>query len=339
MTTNTNINIAGLDFKWEVENGRFLFEGVDSVLFWIPTAMKSFFDTIEEISGTEASQVVFETTGYRQGLAVGDYFENMKNVGVEEAARLITNTYASAGWGKSEIENLDLEQKTVTIKLTNSWEQKINMAQGKNYETNYIPAHYAGVFSSLFGTNIWYRVKFYQIEGNDHTLVEYFPSDITINDNIHDLSRRKENEKIMQLEAIVEDKTRDLKELIKEISSPIIPVYEGVVVIPLIGKYDEERADELITKTLSNLPSYSARFIILDLTGLNKDINSYTASVIDKIGAASKLIGTEMLLVGMSPELSMVITQEGLSLSKVDCFQTLQHGIYYALGQMGRKII
>src|SRR5690242_11677741 len=136
MKTNPNINVAGLEFSWDVEQGLFAFEGVDSVLFWIPTAMKSFFDTIEEVSGEDASQVVFETTGFRQGLVVGEYFRLMKNVSVEEAARLITNTYASAGWGRCEIEHIDTESKTVRIKLKDSWEYKINMAQGKTRETN-----------------------------------------------------------------------------------------------------------------------------------------------------------------------------------------------------------
>lgn len=339
MKTNPNINVAGLDFSWDVEQGLFAFEGVDSVLFWIPTAMKSFFDTIEEVSGEDASQVVFETTGFRQGLVVGEYFRLIKNVSVEEAARLITNTYASAGWGRCEIEHIDTESKTVRIKLKDSWEHKINVAQGKKRETNYIPAHYAGVFSNLFGTNIWYKVNYYQIEGNEYSLVEYFPSEITVNDNIHELSRKKEREEISRLEGVVIEQTKELKELVKEISSPIIPVHNGVVVVPLIGKYDEERADELITKTLFNLPKYKANYLILDLTGLNRDIDEYTASVIDKIGAASNLIGTEMLLVGMAPELSMVMTTAGISLAKIDCFQTLQHGIHYALGQMGRRII
>jgi len=339
MVKNQAINVAGLDFSWDVEQGLFAFEGVDSVLFWIPTAMKSFFDTIEEISGEDASQVVFETTGFRQGLVVGEYFRIMKNVSIEEAAKLITNTYASAGWGKCHIEHLDADKKSVKIQLQDSWEHKINVVQGKMMETNYIAAHYAGVFTNLFNTNIWYKVHYYQIEGNDHTLVEYFPSDITINDNIHELSRKKEREEIARLEGIVEEKTKDLKELVKEISSPVIPVHDGIVVVPLIGKYDEERAEELISKTLNTLPETQARYLILDLTGLNRNINEYTANVIDKVGAASNLIGTKMMLVGMSPELSIVMTQAGISLRQIDCFQTLQHGIYYALGQMGRKII
>ena len=58
MGTNSNINVAGLDFAWNLEQGQFIFEGQDAVLFWISTAMREFFDTIEEISGEEASSLV-----------------------------------------------------------------------------------------------------------------------------------------------------------------------------------------------------------------------------------------------------------------------------------------
>jgi rsbT co-antagonist protein RsbR len=56
--------------------------------------MKMFFDTIEEVSGEEATNVVLETAGFRQGKLVGSYFSDLKNVTAEKAAEMITNTYA-----------------------------------------------------------------------------------------------------------------------------------------------------------------------------------------------------------------------------------------------------
>ena len=336
---NKEINVGGLQFEWNLEKGQFLFEGEDAVLFWISSAMKTFFETIEEISGEEASQLVFEATGFRQGLVVGGYFEQIKHVGISEAGKLITNTYASAGWGHTTFEDLDIEAKTVTVRLKDSWEHKINTAQGKEKAGSYLPAHYAGIFTGLFGTNIWYKISQCQLEGYESTEVKYFPSTITVSDNIHQLARKKESDQIVQLEAMVEDKTRELKGLIKQLSSPVIPVHEGVVVVPMLGKYDEERSQELVSSTLTKLPSYKANFLILDLTGLDNDISQLTASLIEKIGSASALIGTETILVGISAELSIDISESDINLTKFDCFQTLQHGIHYALGQLGRRII
>ncbi|AJD90416.1 hypothetical protein JMA_10990 [Jeotgalibacillus malaysiensis] len=339
MKNNHSINIDGLQFDWDLSKGEFLFEQEDAVLFWITSAMKEFFDTIEEISGEEASTLVFETAGFRQGTVVGKYFEDLKHVGVEEAADMITATYASAGWGYAHIEDLDLESQTLRVRLKDSWEYKINKAQGKKRRGNFLPAHYAGIFSVFFGRNVWFEIKEDQIAGAETTVIEYFPSDITISQNIHALSRKKESQQILQLEAMVEDKTRDLKELIKQISSPIIPVLDGVVVVPLLGKYDQERAEELVYNTLSKLPSYQASYLVLDLTALDDEIDQLTTSLLEKISGAARLIGTETVLVGLSAKLSITIAESGINISDFHCFQTLQHGIYYALSQQGKQII
>ncbi|MFL8936747.1 Anti-anti-sigma regulatory factor (antagonist of anti-sigma factor) [[Bacillus] enclensis] len=339
MQTQTNMNVEGISFDWNMDTGQFSYEGQDAVLFWISSAMKMFFDTIEEVSGVEAANLVLETTGYRQGLVVGEYFENLKHVGPEEASELIGHTYASAGWGRISTEKLDIKEKTATIYLKDSWEHKINVAQEKNEGGKFLPAHFAGIFTGLFKTNIWYNVIQYQLNGYDCSKVEYYPSDITINNNIHELARKKETEHIRQLEAVVEDKTRDLKELVKALSSPIIPVLEGVVVVPLLGKYDGERAEELVSKTLHNLPSYKANYLILDLTALDEDIDDLSASLIEKIGAAASLIGTNTILVGISAKLGAHIAHTGVDFSRFECFKTLQHGIHFALAQAGRKIV
>jgi rsbT co-antagonist protein RsbR len=334
-----SINVHGLDFQWDFNNGQFIFEGEDAVLFWINSAMKTFFDTIEEISGEEAASVVLETTGYRMGQVVGEYFEKLKSVSVEDATKLIPNTYASAGWGKTVVTELDEEAKTVTVQMQDTWEHKINLAQNKKTGGTFLPAHYAGIFTGLFGENIWYEVAESQIEGHDYTEVRYFPSSVTISQNIHELSRRKESEQIRSLEALVEEQTMELHDLVRQLSSPIIPVLEGIVVVPLIGKYDESRSEDLLTKTLNNLPKYQAGYLVLDLTGLDQDISNFTGDFIHKLGSAASLIGIDTILVGISAELGVAITQSGIKLSKYDCFQTLQHGIYFALSQIGRRII
>ncbi|WP_316571226.1 STAS domain-containing protein [Neobacillus sp. YIM B06451] len=340
LTAKQEINVGGLDFEWNLGNGRFLFEGEDAVLFWITSAMRTFFDTIEEVSGEEAGALVLETTGYRQGLIVSEYF--VKNgVSPEEASKRIPYTYASAGWGKAEIKHLNLDEKTLSIEIKDSWEYKVNKEQGKNASGKYLPAHYAGIFTGLLGTNIWYRVVKDQLTGDDCTVVEYFPSEITVSSNIHQLARKKESEKIRELELLVEEKTKDLQELVKQISSPIIPVLEDIVVVPLIGKYDESRSEDLLVKTLFNLPKYNASYLILDLTGLDhdKDMGQYGFEFIQKLGFAASLIGIETILVGISAELGASVTQSQINLSKFQCYQTLQHGIYYALSQSGKKII
>ncbi|RDU37924.1 STAS domain-containing protein [Neobacillus piezotolerans] len=333
------LTISGIDLNWDTQKGKLQFQGDDVAMFWISSAMRTFFDTIEEISGEEASNLVFEAAGFRQGMVVGDYFDIYKEMDLEDATKTLSNIYAVAGWGAVEFIDMCYEVKKVTVLIKDGWEYKINLAQGKTKGSNFIPAHFAGVFTSIFGANIWYEVELDQMEGEPYTQINYFPSDITVSENIHQLARKKESELICQLEKAVDEKTKELKTLVEKLSSPVIPVHEGIVVVPLIGNYDEERSEKLLVNTLNKLPSYKANYLILDLTGLDTDAGTYVAILIGKVGAAANLIGTKTILVGVSPKLGKMFAESASDIKKFDFFQTLQHGIHYALGQSGRKII
>ncbi|MBB5179970.1 anti-anti-sigma regulatory factor [Planomicrobium koreense] len=331
------ITVGDVELKWDLETGEVLFDGGDVVFFWI-SAMETFFDTIREISGTEATKLVLETTGFRQGVIVGQGFLHMKNINTSNVVEWLSNTYAPAGWGKVRIVKMDEEAKHFTLHIQDDWEYKMNQQKQKGLEGIFVPSHYAGVLTGLFGTNFWYKTIQYQNEENSYSIVEYYPSDITVQSNIHEMSRKQEASKIRELERMVDEKTLMLQNLVKEISSPIIPVLENIVVVPMIGSYDEERSEDLIHNTLSELPRHQAHYLLLDLTGLNKQISEHTARLIDKLGASARLLGIETILVGVSPELAMVIIQSDNNLNKFECLQSLQHGIYYALGKSGRSI-
>lgn len=330
--------VGGVELKWDLSSGKVLFEGGDVVFFWV-SAMKTFFDTINEISGEEATNLVLETTGFRQGIIVGEGFKEMKHIDTSNVVEWLSNTYVPAGWGYVKVNEIDEENKIFTLYIKDDWEYKMNNLSEQHKDGIFVPAHYAGVFTGIFGMNFWYKITQHQGDNNEYTIVKYFPSEIDIQQNIRKMARKKEAEEIAQLEALVEEKTRALQTLVKELSSPLIPVLDGIVVVPLIGRYDEDRAEDLIQNTLNNLPKYRAKYVLLDLTGLNKDISNYTAELIDKLGSAARLLGVEVILVGISAELAITISYTLTGLKKYECMQTLQHGIYYALGKSGRRIV
>lgn len=120
----------------------------------------------------------------------------------------------------------------------------------------------------------------------------------------------------------MEDRTIELKQLVKEISSPVIPVLDGIVVVPLLGRYDEFRSEELVDKTLHSLPKHQADCLILDLTGLNQSISAYTVEFLSKLAAAANLIGTETILVGISPNLALKLRKRILTSLNLTASQT-----------------
>ncbi|MEW8971423.1 MAG: STAS domain-containing protein, partial [Mesobacillus sp.] len=98
MEMQKSLVVGGVELKWDLASGKVLFEGGDVVFFWV-SAMKTFFDTINEISGEEATNLVLEATGFRQGIIVGEGFKEMKNIDTSNVVDWLSNTYVPAGWG------------------------------------------------------------------------------------------------------------------------------------------------------------------------------------------------------------------------------------------------
>ncbi|MBH0169124.1 STAS domain-containing protein [Fictibacillus sp. 18YEL24] len=334
MDSQKSVDVNGSSFHWDTAKGIFQFEGEDVMLFWIDSAFKVFLESIEEITGEGTADLVFETAGYRTGLIVSDfYIRTIKDI--EISAESLPNIYASAGWGKTYIE-LDVEKKEAIITITNSWETKIKKAQNSERMGRFLPGHWAGVFTGLFQTNMWFEVLDNESEPNTLAL-KITESQITPKDNIRDLVQREEQHEIMKLEAMVEDRTRELTDLIREISSPIIPVTDHIVVIPLIGKYNELRSNDMLEHTLTSLPQHRAKFVILDLTGI-KSIDTEMVGMLNKLVSSARLFGMETLLVGISPELSMEITKHQYSLGESTYFRNLKHAIHFAFAKEGMLI-
>ncbi|TKD72079.1 STAS domain-containing protein [Pseudalkalibacillus hwajinpoensis] len=330
-------DVNGSQFEWDLNEGTFTYEGDGVILFWINTAFKVFMDSIEEIAGNEEARLVLETAGYRTGENVsGFYHESMGNV--EQIVSTLPNIYLTAGWGVTTIEKVSKEEKTAVVRVRNSWEYKLNIVQEKTIEGTFIPGHWAGVFSGLFGESVWYRVVKSQIEGDDYSEYVFSPSSITPKENILSMIKEKNREEIAILERKVNERTEELQNLITELSSPIIPVLDNIVVIPLIGRFNDERSEELMTKTLNQLPDYQAHTLILDLTGIY-GVDEYTIDLMHNLVRACRLLGVDTIFVGVSPKLSMLMVQSRADLEGMVCLSTLQHGIHYALAQDGLHII
>ncbi|MGY6211732.1 STAS domain-containing protein [Cytobacillus firmus] len=339
METNSSkyeINVNGSLFDWDLDNATFKFENDEVVVFWVNTAFKTLLDSIEEISGEKSAELVLETAGYRTGKIVSKFYLE-SNKEKEDIINHLPNMYLTAGWGKTDIASFSLEEKKAIIRVKNGWEYKINVEQKKEAEGTFLPGHWAGVLSGLFETNIWYKVKQSQVKGDHYSEYEFFESDITPSQNISALIKEQNQSAQKKLEKEIAEQTKVMSDIIKEISSPIIPVIDSILVIPLVGRYEELRAEELLNRTLLNLPRYKAEYLILDLTAL-KGVDQYTLDFLQKFVKAASLLGTNCIFVGISPELSLQIIESGNKETQIPCFSVLQQGITHALDQVGLQI-
>jgi anti-anti-sigma regulatory factor/HAMP domain-containing protein len=120
-----------------------------------------------------------------------------------------------------------------------------------------------------------------------------------------------------------------LEKTIQGLSSPVLPVLEGVLVMPLIGVIDSERAALLVTSLLSAIEQHHATIVLIDVTGVPL-VDTQVARVLIQAADAARLLGAEPILVGIRPELAQTIVGLGLDLSSLTTQADLQSSIRYA---------
>lgn len=123
-----------------------------------------------------------------------------------------------------------------------------------------------------------------------------------------------------------------LQRTIRKLSSPVLPVLKGLVVMPLIGVIDSERATLIVSELLNEIQKHQARIAILDVTGV-PIIDTETARVLLTAASAARLLGTETLLVGIRPEIAQVIVSIGIDFSSLRTYADLESGIAYVLSR------
>jgi rsbT co-antagonist protein RsbR len=128
-----------------------------------------------------------------------------------------------------------------------------------------------------------------------------------------------------------------LRSTIRELSTPIIPVHEGILVLPLVGSVDSRRATEITERLLEAIALHQAEFVIVDITGVPL-IDTSTANHLLMTTRAAGLLGSQVVLVGMGAEIAQTIVQLGVELQGLVTLANLQAGIAYVLRRVGLGI-
>ena len=122
---------------------------------------------------------------------------------------------------------------------------------------------------------------------------------------------------------------------IEELSTPLIPIADEILVMPLIGMMDSVRAQQVMHSLLSGLAASRGKFAILDITGVPV-VDTAVANAILRAAHAARLLGTEVILTGIRPEVAQTLVHIEANLANITTRGTLQSGIAYALGRRGR---
>ncbi|WP_437605791.1 PAS domain-containing protein [Sorangium sp. So ce834] len=138
--------------------------------------------------------------------------------------------------------------------------------------------------------------------------------------------RRAEAERAALQEEIIATQQAALREL----STPLIPLADGVVAMPLVGTIDTGRAAQIMETLLSGISSQGAHTAILDITGV-RAVDTHVADALTRTARAAQLLGTRVVLTGVRPEVAQTLVTLGVDLSGITTLSTLQSGIANAL--------
>ena len=124
---------------------------------------------------------------------------------------------------------------------------------------------------------------------------------------------------------------------IRELSTPVIRVYERVLLLPVVGTVDSHRAEQIMEQLLLRVVEEQARVIIVDIAGVPV-VDTRVADHLIKTTAAVRLLGAETVLTGISAHVARTIIQLGVDITGMHTLARLSDGIELALGVVGREI-
>lgn len=128
-----------------------------------------------------------------------------------------------------------------------------------------------------------------------------------------------------------ERKLREQSRTIQEISTPAISLWDGIVVLPVVGVVDSMRAKQMMSAMLVKIKETSAKIIILDIQGVAA-IDTAVANHLIKITKATKLMGCRCIISGISPVVAEAIVQLGIDLGDVATNSNLKDALSDAFG-------
>jgi rsbT co-antagonist protein RsbR len=134
------------------------------------------------------------------------------------------------------------------------------------------------------------------------------------------ITRRKEMENRLLSQAVA----------LQDLSTPIIPINERILVMPLIGALDPQRAQQMTLHLLEHIVEKRAQIAIIDITGV-PNVDTGSASALIQIAGAVRLLGARVVLTGIRPEVATALIGLDVDISTIVTRRDLQSGIAFAM--------
>ena len=178
------------------------------------------------------------------------------------------------------------------------------------------------------GQQNWMRVSKVPLRDADGRVIAV----LGMYDDVTDIKRAEVERQRLQQQVI--DAQR---RVIQELSTPVIPVMEQVIVMPLVGSIDTMRARDITRTLLDGIHQHRAKVVILDVTGV-PIVDSGVANHLNKTIQAARLKGAHTIITGISDAVAEAVVDLGIDWSDIETLSDLQTGLIRALNSLGIRL-
>ena len=184
------------------------------------------------------------------------------------------------------------------------------------------------------GKSIWLEANYnpvFDLEGRVERVVKFA---IDITDKVES-ARATEIalKQVREAELIREE----LNLALEEMSTPVMPIWDGILLLPLIGVVDSARTDQVVNKTLERINETRSKVFLLDISGVPA-MDTAVANQLLKISKATRLMGCETVISGLSPAIARTMVELGVEVGEVRTTATLQQAFAIALGKRNKQV-
>ncbi len=148
-----------------------------------------------------------------------------------------------------------------------------------------------------------------------------------------DMTERKQAEEALAQKAASEALSRRAQEIL-DISTPVVQVWEGIILAPIIGTLDSQRTQQLTEKILNGIVDTRSTVALIDITGVPA-VDTQTARHLIESITAVRLLGADVILTGIRPAIAQTLVHLGIDLSGVTTRSSLSTGLQAAMERLG----
>lgn len=297
--------------------------------------------TITGLEGEAEAAWIFYESGKEYGRSVAERLvEASEALKGEEGLKKLLATLESLGGGVVELKSLEEGMGRAVLEgkaLPEAWAiQRLGVEAGRP-ACDFVCGIIAGFFGVLKGEEEMHCIETScQALGAEACTLEVVPKQDAKEREDRPIFAKEALKELEEANAQLQETLEAQQRFIRELSTPITEVWEGILVLPLVGTIDSERTMAVMEALLERIVATQSETVIVDLSGVPV-VDTQVADSLIRTAEAAALLGGRTFLSGISPKMAQTLAHLGVELANIETFASLREALAAAILQHKAK--